>query len=320
MAETSFPLTGQDFKDDQWSAIVGGVGDGICDDWGNPYAVTVNTNDTVTVGVSSTGVNRAVVNGFGHRMDAPVTVPIPAVTTTTRYHLGLLYDPASSSSPVTLQVLKGTTPQLTAGQRFVPLHTFDRASGQTLQAATSTSVRPRRRQTLTVPAAAALDRMSPLLFLYATEVYAELEDQWFRTAGTAAAPRWDLIGAPAVLVGYANDGVTVKASSSSATLVAGKAFSATGQQTVLITITATARILSGSVAAGNMYLVLNDDDVLTPTPTRLARVQTTPQFVSLTAVGRTRPGSNTAYFRVKADSTGEDIAFTGISLGVTAIN
>jgi hypothetical protein len=320
MTETSFPLTDSDFTNAQWAAIVGDAADGILDDWGNPYSITVNTNDTVTIGVSSTGTNRAVVNGFGHSMDAPVTLPVPAVTSATRYHVGLLYDPANGALPVSLQVLKGTNPPLTSEQQFLPLFTFDRTVGQTLQAATLTTLRPRRRQTISVASASALDRMWPLLFLYGTEVYSESEDLWFRTAGNAAAPRWDQIGAPTALAGYTNDGATVKASSSTPTLVAGKQFSATGKQTVLVTVTATVRVLTGTLGAGNMFIALNDSDILNPTSVRLARVQSSsPVFVSLTAVGQAKGGSNSAYFRVNADSTGEDLAFTGISLGITAI-
>src|SRR5438132_726924 len=108
MTESSFPLVDKKMSDAIWAQSVGAVGNGILDDWGSPYAVIVNTNDTITIRPSTTsGVARAVVNGFGHQIDADVNLPIPAVTTPTLYQVGLLYDPQNSALPVKIVVLKG---------------------------------------------------------------------------------------------------------------------------------------------------------------------------------------------------------------------
>lgn len=191
MTETSFPLVDADLEDDFWAQTVGAAGNGILDDWGNPYAMTVNTNDTVTIKPSTTtGVARAVVNGFGHRIDAPQTLPVPGVTSATSYHVGLLYDPANAANPVILTVLKNLSLPLPSGQVFVTLHQFQRAAGQTLAAATRYSPLTKVRQTVTVDTAAALQAMNPRLFLRGTTAYCFSTDATYVAGGTATAPEW----------------------------------------------------------------------------------------------------------------------------------
>jgi hypothetical protein len=190
MAETSFPIVGADLTDDAWAATVGAVGNGVLDDWGSPYAMTVNTDDTVTILPSSTGYARAVVNGFGHQLDAGKTVSVPAVATTTTYQIGLLYDPTNAALPVSIVVLKGANPALTTGQEFLPLHVFVRASGQTLSAASKYSPIPRIRPQLLVSSTNALRTMWPKLFLFGTEVLCTDTNVTYRAAGTSAAPQW----------------------------------------------------------------------------------------------------------------------------------
>jgi hypothetical protein len=191
MAETSFPLVGADLTDPAWAQTVGAVGSGIIDDWGNPYAITINTNDTVTIRPSTTsGAARAVVNGFGHSMDAAVTLPIPAVSAKTQYNIGLLYDPANAAQPVSLVVLKGTTVPLTTGQKFLPFYVFVRYSGQTLAAATLFSPKPRLRNTLYMGSDTDLQQISPLLFLYCTEVV--LPGKTYLAKGSTTNPTWEL--------------------------------------------------------------------------------------------------------------------------------
>ncbi|WP_148067737.1 hypothetical protein [Curtobacterium sp. PhB172] len=133
-------------------------------------------------------------NGFGHQIDADVTLSVPAVTSTTKYHIGLLYDPANTNLPVKLVVLKGTTVPLTAGQVFLPLHMFVRQSGQTLAAAALYSPRPRVQPRLVVSSADDLQQMDPLMFLNGTEILATDVRRTFRASGSLASPQW--VGGP----------------------------------------------------------------------------------------------------------------------------
>ncbi|MBT1630462.1 hypothetical protein [Curtobacterium flaccumfaciens] len=191
MTESSFPIVGLDLTNAAWGQTVGATSNGILDDWGSAYAIVVNTNDTVTVKRSSrSGVARAVVNGFGHQMDADVTLTVAAVTSTTKYHIGLLYDPGNVTLPVKLVVLKGTTVPLTAGQAFLPLHIFVRQAGQTLAAAALYSPRPRVQPRLVVASATDLKQMDPLLFLNGTEALATDVRRTYRASGSLASPEW----------------------------------------------------------------------------------------------------------------------------------
>lgn len=170
MAETSFPIVGQDLTDSAWSQVVGAVGNGVVNDWGSPYAITVNTNDTITIKPSTrTGFARAVVAGFGHQLDAAKTLSIPAVSAKTYFWVGLLYDPANTTNPVTLTVIRGTV-ALTGNQEFLPLYIFVRYSGQTLAAATRFDPLPQVRVTLFMASISDLLQLDPLMFPYATEV------------------------------------------------------------------------------------------------------------------------------------------------------
>lgn len=186
MAETSFPIVDQDLTDGAWGQTVGSTANGILDDWGGPYAIVVNTNDTVTIRRSTrSGVARAVVSGFGHQIDADVTMPVPAVTSSTKYHIGLLHDPENETLPVKLVLLKGSTVPLEPGQSFLPLHIFIRQQGQTLAASQLYSPRPRVQPRLVVGAADDLQQMDPTVFLYGTEVLAIDQRRTFRAAGSS---------------------------------------------------------------------------------------------------------------------------------------
>lgn len=191
MAETSFPIVDQDLTDGAWGQTVGSTANGILDDWGGPYAIVVNTNDTVTIRRSTrSGVARAVVSGFGHQIDADVTMPVPAVTSSTKYHIGLLHDPENETLPVKLVLLKGSTVPLEPGQSFLPLHIFIRQQGQTLAASQLYSPRPRVQPRLVVGAADDLQQMDPTVFLYGTEVLAIDQRRTFRAAGSLTSPQW----------------------------------------------------------------------------------------------------------------------------------
>jgi hypothetical protein len=199
VTQTAFPVVGADLTDAQWSQTVGAVGNGILDDWGNPYSVTVNTNDTITIRTSTrSGIANALVAGFGHRMDAPETLAVSSAAGT--YHTGLLYDPANAALPVRLAVLKGTTVPLTAGQQFLPFVTFVRTAGQTLTLASSYTMRPKVTPTITVVYEASLLATNPQLFLNGTVAYCADTDATYRAGGTLAVPKWVNVSDPGAIL------------------------------------------------------------------------------------------------------------------------
>ncbi|PZE23851.1 hypothetical protein [Curtobacterium sp. MCBD17_028] len=321
MTESSFPLTSADLTDDMWGQAVGAVGDGILDDWGSPYAITVNTNDTVTVGVSSvSGEARAVVGGFGHRIDAPVTVSVPAVSAPTTYWVGLLRDPANATNPVKLTVLSGTSVPLSIGQRFVLLQKFVRGAGQTLAAAQGFSVRPCISPTLTMASSTSLLETPPKLFLRGTTVYCADVELSFTAAGTAGSPRWDEVGAVTALTG-GTQALGMVTADGKIHPVASRSFTEVVPHTVLITVIATATGAASKATGGNLYVRLNGIDVLTPTTQRQDEIAPGSQNVpTLTAVARTQVGSNTVQFAATADKGSDDIKFQQIAIGVTAFS
>lgn len=320
MTETSFPIVDKKLTDAAWGQAVGTSGDGVLDDWGGPYAITVNTNDTVTIRVSTvSGFARAVVNGFGHQLDAPVTLPVPAVTSATRYHVGLLYDPGNATDPVKLVVLKGSEVPLTAGQRFCTLHQFSRQSGQTLAASDLYSPRTRFRPTMVVDSATDLQRLSPLLFLRGTEVYCNDTGVSYRASGPFGSPTWALVDSLGLLLQYTDPQESSVTPSGGQQRVSGALFDAAADQRVLITASATVSGKNNRPAAGNVYVTLNDADVLRPASVRLARIQTGSQVMFYgTAFGRTIAGRNVLRIVATADSGSDTLLFQGARFGVTA--
>jgi len=121
MAEQSFPMDGQNFTDSQWAitqmgrtGILGTVAD-------NPYAVAYS-NGTITVSPATTsGVAQALVNGFGHQIDATVSFPFTATGGT--YLVGILFTPSPDGvTPATAALTVDVQVHLTgAGKVFLQL-------------------------------------------------------------------------------------------------------------------------------------------------------------------------------------------------------
>jgi hypothetical protein len=190
MTESSFPIVGADFTSDQWSQALSGFGNGVIDDWGSPYAITLNTNDTATIAVSTvTGMARALVAGFGHRLTAPVTLPIPAVSSTTTYTIGLLYDPGQAATPVALTVLTGNV-TLTTGQVWLPLYVIVRQASQALTSATLSAPLVRLTPRLSVSSQAALLAQNPQTYLRGTTVFCTDTAATFRASLVGSTPTW----------------------------------------------------------------------------------------------------------------------------------
>lgn len=151
MAETSFPVVEQPLTADQWRSVTLGIGSGVLHEGGFPYnlANINNATNTVEVTVSSTqGYAHAIVHGFYHMIDAPVTLSVPAVTTPTTYYIALQYDPLREQLPVTLAAF--TSLDRSQGKEYVVLHEIDRVADQLLTDAVRRYVRPRVAPTIIV--------------------------------------------------------------------------------------------------------------------------------------------------------------------------
>lgn len=320
MTESSFPIVDQKLTDGAWAQTVGAVGNGILDDWGNPYAMTVNTNDTVTIRRSTvSGYARAVVNGFGHQIDANVNLTVPAVTSTTIYYIGLLYSPSNAAQPVKLTVLKGNTVPLETGQEFLTLHQFTRGAGQTLAASTLYSPLPSVRPSIHVTSRAALLQMSPLLFLRGTEAYCMDVDFAYRAAGTFAASQWRRAQSIDALPS-ADDNVDTDVTPAAGRVrIAGQQFYTDGDRLVFITVTGTAVGAHQQNASGMLSVVFNDENVLHPSSTRLSRIQGGAGiFFSVSGIARTKGGANVIRAFLDADKDSDTIRTKGVQIGVVS--
>jgi hypothetical protein len=253
MTQKSYPLNGQPFPDDQWADVIGQMGDGILDDWGNPYSVTVNTNDTVTIGVSSTGINHAVVGGFAHSQDAAEILSVPAVTVQTRYLVGLLYDPSASN--VRLAVL--TSPTMTGGKVFSPIVIFDRAPGQTLPAATRRIARVRRAPLISADTASAISGMNPLLFLKGTRAYAFDTGAEYIADGTAASPVWKTTTPTGLLYGDPEVRNNATVADGTAVTVARQNITVAAEQAITVQYTGNVTAAAGTNWALGLRIVID---------------------------------------------------------------
>ena len=147
MAEESFPMRDEPMTDEQWKQVTLGIGNGVLNEGGDPYRLTNINNATnqVTVNVSTTtGLAQAIVAGFYHRIDAPVVLDVPAVTSATNYWIVLEYSPLrleSSEPPVQLKVV--TALDTTSGRQYLVLHKIYRRANELLTNAAMRSVKPR---------------------------------------------------------------------------------------------------------------------------------------------------------------------------------
>lgn len=148
MAETSFPIKNAPMSDEQWKQVTLGIGTGVLNEGGDPYRLTNVNNATnqVTVNTSTTtGLAQAIVAGFYHRIDAPVVLDVPAVTSATNYWIVLEYSPLrleNAEPPVQLKVVKDAL-DFSQGKQYLTLHRFYRRPNELLTDANYRSVKPR---------------------------------------------------------------------------------------------------------------------------------------------------------------------------------
>lgn len=181
MAETSFPVVGQDITDSQWQQIMLSVGSGVLDKGGDPYAMSNVDNATDTLQIlpeSATGTSEAVVTGFFHRIDAPVPLSVPPVSQSTAYTLALCYDPENETDPIKLGVFKGDLDR-SDGKRYLILYTGVRTANMLLSSVQWQKVLPRAVQLIYVGSA---DQLPPVEdgVLYAATAYVYEERAWYQ--------------------------------------------------------------------------------------------------------------------------------------------
>ncbi|MFE7605784.1 hypothetical protein ACFU1Q_11540 [Brachybacterium paraconglomeratum] len=135
--------------DEQWKLVTLGIGSGVLNEGGDPYHLTNINNATnqVTVNVSTdTGLAQAIVAGFYHRLDAPVVLNVPAVTSATTYWIVLEYSPLrleQGEPPVQLKVIAGGSLDTSQGRQYLVLHKFWRRANELLTDANYRAVKPR---------------------------------------------------------------------------------------------------------------------------------------------------------------------------------
>lgn len=153
--EVSYPVEGKAMGVNEWAWVTRGVGSGVLDNGGGSYRIMSisDVDDTITIGVSLTaGTANAIVNGFFHQLNKPLTLSIPPVSSTTTYYVCLTYNPVGldqQSGPVTVQVYAGTPPT-TSGKIHVTLATIVRKPSTVLSASVITKIRPRIAPTILV--------------------------------------------------------------------------------------------------------------------------------------------------------------------------
>lgn len=154
-SEYSFPAERMPIDQTQFSLLSLATSDGVLDQGGGPYTLTglKNVNNTGTLRVSSiSGKAYAVVAGFFHVLTQDMRISLPAVTSTTTYHVCLTYDPrklgdqgdenTEPQGPVSVQVYAGTPPT-DQGRKHVILYKITRTPNQLLTDATVDTIRPR---------------------------------------------------------------------------------------------------------------------------------------------------------------------------------
>ena len=147
MAEESFPVIEKPLSADQWQSVTSGIGDGVLDEGGSPYTLVniSNASNTAEVSVSSSkGYAHAILKGFYHKIDANLTLDIPAVTAATTYYVALQYDPVRATNgdlPVKLDAY--TSLDRSQGKEYLVLYEIDRAPNQLLTDAPRRWVRAR---------------------------------------------------------------------------------------------------------------------------------------------------------------------------------
>lgn len=155
MDETSFPIAEKALNSLQWQAVSVATGSGIADRGGRPFWLRdlSNTTDSARLTVSTTTKTaEASIMGFFFQMKKDVQVPLPPVTSTTTYHIGLEFDPTrlkDETGPIRRVVHKNTIPY-TGGKIYLPFWEVTRKPNQLLSDAVVVQKRPKISPTIHV--------------------------------------------------------------------------------------------------------------------------------------------------------------------------
>lgn len=203
MAETSFPILEAPLNVEQWKSVARGFGTGVLDEGGNPYNLTSlnNVNNSATIAVDTkTRFNHAVVSGFYHKMDAPITVELPAVARATTYRVVLMYNPLDKSMPVKLTVV--TSLDKTGGKEYLVLWEIIRQPNQLLTDSARVKKRPIISPTIVVDSKDSLPDVSTVLWgtrAFVQQTNVELRasyNDWVTISphrvGLIQAPGWEI--------------------------------------------------------------------------------------------------------------------------------
>lgn len=181
MAEESFPVLEKPMTDSQWKSVARGFGSGALDEAGNPYNL-VNLNNATNQGTiavdTKTGYNHAIVSGYYHKMDAPIMVDLPAVTSPTTYYIVLLYDPTNREKPVKLT--RVTNLDRSGGKDYLVLWEVRRQPNQLLTDSVRTKKRPIVVPTIMVDYPSSLPE--PTSMLWGTRAFVQVTNQEFRVS------------------------------------------------------------------------------------------------------------------------------------------
>lgn len=184
MAEESFPVLEKPMTDSQWKSVARGFGTGVLDEGGNPYNL-INLNNATNQGSiavdTKVGFNHAVVSGYYHKMDAPIVVDLPAVTSPTTYYIVLLYDPTDREKPVKLT--RVTSLDRSGGKDYLVLWEVLRQPNQLLTDAVRTKKRPIVVPSIMVDNPSALPAADSVL--WGTRAFAQQTGQEFRASYTS---------------------------------------------------------------------------------------------------------------------------------------
>lgn len=204
MAEITFPGLEQPMDEKMWRSVTLAMGDGAIDEGGNPYNL-VNLNNVTNTGVIAvdtiTKFNHALLQGFYHKMDAPITVSFPPVASDTTYTVALVYDPLNETAPVTLKTLTATP--RTNGREYLKLWEVVRKPDQLLTDAAVKKLRPTVAPLLQVDDASCLPPLESQRFgtraycLYTGEEYKATFNRWKKISASNVQPMfmagWDLV-------------------------------------------------------------------------------------------------------------------------------
>ena len=181
MTEYSFPVVDEPLSADQWGSVTRGIGDGILDEGDGPYRVSnkSNANNTVDITTGTSGFAHAIVGGFYHKIDADVTLSIPAVSSTTEYTIALQYDPTRTDLPVKLDVFTGEL-DMSQGRKYLVLYTATRAPDTLLSDVSFVSTRPRVSPTVVYGSSSRMPPASSVLWGTLALVHNDINEDTFQ--------------------------------------------------------------------------------------------------------------------------------------------